>query len=186
MLELILIIITIIILSKYIKEKRENSNIYYEEDNFQNTSASYSQKDFLTYSEKNFYLKLQPLENMGYKIIPQINLATVIQKHSAQKFHNELFRIIDFGIFDHDFNLLLLIELNDQTHNQINRKDRDLKVKNLCNLAKINLITFYTKYPNNNEYVINRILKELNKNDNSDNNNTQNNIATIEQNDLTK
>ncbi len=82
-----------------------------------------------------FYRKLLPLHN-EYIIIPQVNLASVIQKENT-KYRTELFRNIDFGIFNKDFELLLLIELNDKSHIQRNRKIRDRKVKNIlkeCNI----------------------------------------------------
>ena len=65
-----------------------------------------------------------------------MNLASVIQKENT-KYRTELFRNIDFGIFNKDFELLLLIELNDKSHIQRNRKIRDRKVKNIlkeCNI----------------------------------------------------
>ena len=81
---------------------------------------------------------------------------------------NELFKNIDFAIFDKDYkNVLLLIEINDSTHNKINRKDRDLKVKKICNDCNIKLITFYTKYPNEKEYVLKRIKEELDQQNNT-------------------
>lgn len=43
-------------------------------------------------------------------------------------------------------------------------KKRDIKVKDICNKAGIKLITFYTKYSNEKEYVKNRIKEELNIN----------------------
>ena len=58
--------------------------------------------------------------------------------------------------------LLLLIELNDESHNIAHRKKRDIKVHDICNKASIKLITFYTKYSNEKEYVKNRIIKEIN------------------------
>ena len=94
--------------------------------------AVYTRKDFLTYNEKLFYRKLLPLSN-DYIIIPQVNLASVIQKESA-KYRTELFRNIDFGIFSKDFELLLLIELNDKSHMKRNRKIRDNKIKNILYL----------------------------------------------------
>ena len=113
-------------------------------------------------SEKRFYLKLKKLDDK-YIIIPQVNLASIINKVSNQKYNTELFRNIDFGIFDKDFNLLLLIELNDSTHNTKRRKSRDIKVKNICNSANIDLITFYTSYPNEENYVLNRVINALEK-----------------------
>ena len=49
--------------------------------------------------------------------------------------------------------------------NKRKRKNRDLKVKKICNTAKIKLITFYTKYPNEKDYIINRIKKEIETNE---------------------
>lgn len=116
----------------------------------------------MTPSELDFYNKIKILEK-NYKIIPQVNLASIINITNS-KYITELFRNIDFAIFDNEYNeLLLLIELNDYTHNKINRRDRDLKVKKICNDAGIKLITFHTKYPNEREYVINRIKKEISK-----------------------
>ena len=94
-------------------------------------------------------------------MIPQINLSTITNKTSNTKYHTELYRNIDYGIFTNDFQLLLLIELNDQTHNQSKRKYRDIKVREICKNANIPIMTFYTNYPNEESYVINRILKEI-------------------------
>lgn len=122
----------------------------------------YKRKEFMTPSELIFYQTLKALEP-EYKVIPQVNLASIIKKVN-KGYINELFKNIDFAIFDNEFKkVLLLIELNDSTHNQIDRKDRDLKVKKICNDANIKLITFYTKYPNEKEYVINRIKGEIEK-----------------------
>ena len=40
-------------------------------------------------------------------------------------------------------------------------KKRDIKVHDICNKAGIKLITFYTKYSNEKEYVKSRIIKEI-------------------------
>lgn len=147
------IINNILFNNKQIKKNmiRSNENIYRE-------------KPLMTNTEKNFYQKLKVLEPK-YKIIPQVNLGTIIEKISSEKFENELFRNIDYGIFTNDFSkVLLLIELNDQTHNQPQRKKRDIKVKEICNKANIPIMTFYTNYPNNQEYVINRILNKIENN----------------------
>lgn len=123
----------------------------------------YKEKYFMTLNEIKFYETIKELKEF-YEIVPQINLATIIKRKDKHRYHNELFRNIDFAIFTKDYKkLLLLIELNDESHNKINRKDRDLKVKKICNDTQTNLITFYTKYPNEKEYVINRIKNEIQK-----------------------
>ncbi len=160
---LVIIIIKNIQIENFYKNEKPpfNKQNYIKNDNI---IINYIRKDFLTYNEKIFYKKLLFLEELGYKIFPQINLSTLIQKISNQKYQNELYRNIDFGVFDSDLKIILLIELNDQTHNSWQRKDRDLKVKKICEDANIPLLTFYTKYPNHDDYVKNRILNVIQNN----------------------
>lgn len=120
----------------------------------------YISKSFLTNYEYEFYKKIKEVEKFGFIIIPQVNLAAIVEKPQA-KYRSELFRNIDFGIFDLEFNLKLLIELNDKSHQTYTRKNRDLKVRKILNDCKIKLINFYTYYPNEKNYVLNRIYKEL-------------------------
>ncbi len=129
-----------------------------------NEETIYTKKKLMTDYEYKFYNILKELED-NYTIVPQLNLAAVVKKINNNRYYSELFRNIDFAIFTKDYQeLLLLIELNDQTHNNYNRKDRDLKVKKICNDIGVKLITFYTKYPNEKAYVINRIKNELSDN----------------------
>lgn len=134
------------------------------------STVNYIPKKFLTNNEYNFLTKFIDLENeLHVNIVPQVNLASVIQKVSDSRFNTELFRNIDFGIFNADYSkLLLLIELNDESHNEYHRKKRDIKVHDICNKAGIKLITFYTKYSNEKEYVKSRIIKELGVSSNND------------------
>lgn len=125
--------------------------------------TTYVLKPLMTAYEYKFYQILKTLED-EYIIVPQLNLASIVKKMNNNKYYNELFRNIDFAIFTKDYKkLLLLIEINDETHNQRKRKDRDLKVKKICNDIGVSIMTFYTKYPNKKKYVLNRIEKELNK-----------------------
>ena len=128
------------------------------------SAVNYIPKQFLTNNAYDFLTKFIDLEDeLHINIVPQVNLASIIQKVSNSRFNTELFRNIDFGIFSADYSkVLLLIELNDESHNNFHRKKRDMKVHEICNKAGIKLITFYTKYSNEKEYVKGRILKELN------------------------
>ena len=129
-----------------------------------NEETIYTRKKLMTDYEYKFYNILKELQD-NYTIVPQLNLAAVVKKINNNRYYSELFRNIDFDIFTKDYQeLLLLIELNDQTHNNYNRKDRDLKVKKICNDIGVKLMTFYTKYPNEKAYVINRIKNELSDN----------------------
>lgn len=145
-------------LNKIIKLILKIFGIYSEEET---KDINYDKKNLMSDYEKNFYLKIRDLKN-NYEIVPQLALASVIKKTSKYKYQNELYKIIDFAIFSKDYDeLLLLIEINDNSHNKIERKERDLKVKKICQNANIKLITFYTKYPNEKEYIIKRIKSEI-------------------------
>ena len=150
---------------KNLKKLGKENNTVETIDNFnyEKVKSNYISKPFMTNCEKEFYSKMSSLEN-EYKIVPQINLATIIDKKGYSKYHNELFRNIDFAIFTKDYSrLLLLVELNDATHYMKERKRRDKKVSSICYEAGINIIRFYTTYKNEQEYVIKRITDEINK-----------------------
>jgi hypothetical protein len=53
--------------------------------------------------------------------------------------------------------------VGDKTHLEKRRKYRDAKVHEICEKAGIPLMTFWANMPNNPEYVVNRILGEMNK-----------------------
>lgn len=125
----------------------------------------YEKRQLMTRNEKYFYNILKELKNENYEILPQLNLATIANKITPTRYRNELFRNIDFAIFSKDYEeILLLIEINDKTHNYRSRRSRDRKVKNICEKIGVKLITFYTNYPNEKNYVLNRIKKELDVN----------------------
>lgn len=79
-----------------------------------------------------------------YIVLPQVNLASVIDKED-QGFRTELFRNVDFGVFDYNYRPLLLIEINDNTHFRKDRVERDKKVNAICHRAKLPIVTFWTK-----------------------------------------
>lgn len=128
----------------------------------------YKVKCLMTNYERYFYSILIELESeLDIKVHPQLNLSSVIEKITKTKYQNELFRNIDFALFDKYYNkLLLLIEINDTTHMSKSRRERDQKVTDICAKANIKLIKFYSKYPNEKDYVKNRIKKELNNSSN--------------------
>lgn len=134
-------------------------NLFLNNDKKNFINEKYEKKQFMTQYEKYFYNVINKL-NDKYIIIPQLNLATIINKKN-KTYCNELFRNIDFAIFDKKFNIKLLIEINDKTHLQEKRKKRDINIKKICNDANIPIIFFYSKYKNKPEYIINRITSKI-------------------------
>ena len=89
---------------------------YFNDEN--KLKTIYKKKKIMTKVEYDFYNKIKVLEPK-YKVIPQINLAAIINKENNNRYYTDLFRNIDFAIFDVNLQeVLLLIELNDETHQQ--------------------------------------------------------------------
>lgn len=148
--ELIIFVLTaltitliIIVLSKLLTRKR----------------VSYSPKEqYVTETEQAYYYILLEIAGNNYYVFPQVNLASVISKDTPG-YRTELFRNVDFGFFDASFRPVLLIEINDGSHLRNDRKERDKSVNKICKMAKIPLLTFWTKDGINAE----RIKKAVNK-----------------------
>ena len=126
------------------------------------TFAEYSvKKSIMTECEKHFFKVIKDVVGADYIVQPQINLASVIEKNSSARYRNELFRNVDFGVFDHAYKPLVLIEINDSTHESSDRKSRDRKVYQLCQMANIPLITFWTWAGIHREYIEKRLGEYL-------------------------
>ena len=124
----------------------------------------YHSKELITKYEKYFFDIIYQEFSNNYFVMPQVNLATIIDKIKdfPNQYQNELNRNIDIGIFDKEnMTPLLLIEINDKTHNQHSRIERDKKVKQICQIAQIPLITFYSDKPNKKDYIIDRIKNSI-------------------------
>ena len=122
---------------------------------------NYRLKDsLLTRTEINYYNVINSYFGRDYLVLPQINLASVIDKEGAG-YRSELFRNVDFGIFDYNFRPILLIEINDGTHLKKDRKERDVKVSTICKKAHIPLVTFWTKDGIDNEVIYRTIKRYL-------------------------
>lgn len=152
---LILILIIKILINKFNNKPKVQNRV----------NNTYSTRQLMTRYERYFYdILIELKDELNIEIMPQVNLATIINKEGNYTWRNELFKNIDFGIFSKNYEkLLLLIEINDKTHNSYNRKNRDLRVDNIVNNAGIKLIKFYSSYPNKKDYVKNRVRDEINK-----------------------
>ncbi|MDE6285067.1 MAG: DUF2726 domain-containing protein [Bacilli bacterium] len=104
---------------------------------------TYIQKNLMSINENKNYKCLRRLLSSDYYLFPQISLFSIIEKRLFNRKANhigELTRTIDFGIFDKDCNVKLLIEINDKSHDEESRRLRDLNVQTILQKADIKLI----------------------------------------------
>lgn len=112
---------------------------------------------FLTYNEQRFYRAILSVLPDGCSLFPQVALSSVIRRTDNPEYQGELYRVIDFLITDTKFKPLVFIEINDETHNEPNRKERDRKVKRICEEAGIPIITCWTSMGINPSWIKSQI-----------------------------
>lgn len=118
-------------------------------------------KSLITANEQLFFKALQELIPQGYHVFPQINLATFIERTDNAAYRNELFRNVDFLVTDAAFAPKIAIEINDPSHHDAERRKRDEKVAMICEEAGVPLVTLWTNYGVNREYIQKRITMAL-------------------------
>lgn len=118
-------------------------------------------KTLISKSEQEFYNALKASLPQGYCVFPQINLTSFIDRTDNSRFHNELFRNVDFLITDEEYQPKIIVEINDKTHLTNERKERDEKVKKICEEAGIPILNLWTSYGINAEYIKGRINETL-------------------------
>lgn len=118
-------------------------------------------KTLVTANEQQFFRALRELVPEGYQVFPQINLAAFIERTDNPAFRNELFRNVDFLITDGAFAPKIAVEINDPTHREYERRKRDEKVAAICAEAGVPLITLWTNYGVNRDYIQDRITQAL-------------------------
>ncbi len=107
--------------------------------------AYYSVKPrYISPCEEEYFEKIKSLISDNFIIFPQIPLSQIVEKHSQSNYKTELFRVIDFCIFDENYYPVLCIEINDATHVGKNRAKRDSKVAEILKSAKIPLLVLWT------------------------------------------
>ena len=133
----------------------------------ENQTYLYEIKDcFLTQTEMNYIGALINCLPHGYHIQPQIGLTTIIRRTDNAKYQNELNRYVDACIFDNNYHPIAVIEINDSTHLNKDRKERDEKVKKICEEAGLPIVTFWTSYGINHEYMTKRLIDAIEKSKN--------------------
>ncbi len=120
-------------------------------------------KTLISKSEQGFFNSIKSSVPDGYCVFPQINLASFIDRTDDARFHNELFRNVDFLVTDSEYKPKFIIEINDQTHLNNERKERDEKVLKICEEAGIPILKLWTSYGINPEYIKGRIDEILSK-----------------------
>lgn len=112
---------------------------------------TYRKKYLLTKNEYSFYQKIKPtIKEHNLKILCKIRLADLIepepnknQKEWYAAFNRIKSKHIDFAIATEDMNIIALVELQDSTHQNSDRKERDEFINNAVTNAGYTLLLVY-------------------------------------------
>lgn len=116
---------------------------------------------YITAAEWDFLHVLRSIVGNRYEVCVQAPLVAVIDKPGSA-YRNELFRVVDYLIVNPaNYEPLLLVELNDASHNRADRKSRDQKVADICADAQMPLAVFTTAQSRDTAEVRKTILKML-------------------------
>ena len=146
-----------------ILETFNNETIEQQEDNPQ--IKLYSKKPLLTQNELYFYTELKPIcEKYNLHILSKIRMADLLQidTYNRGKWFSAFGKVnskhIDFALArPENLNILLLIELDDNSHRDYERKERDKFVNDVYDHAGYKLLRIY-----NTEGLENKIVNMLN------------------------
>lgn len=119
-------------------------------------------KSLIAYSEKAYYDALKKSVPEGYSVFPQVNLAAFVNRNDGARYHNELFRNIDFLITNADYKPAIAVEINDQSHLNSERQERDKKVGMILEECGIPMLKLWTSYGVKEDYIKCRISELLN------------------------
>lgn len=122
----------------------------------------YAPRDrLISKTESRFFEAIQSAVPNGFRVFPQVNLASFIERTDNFRYRNELFRNVDFLITDSEYAPKIVIEINDQTHMEHNRRERDEKVSKICEEAGIPIIKLWTNYGVQPDYIQKRISEQI-------------------------
>ena len=124
----------------------ENDN---QTSNIDFTNA-YQSKYFLTQNELHQYRKLKELaDGKGYVVCPKVRLLDLIEpKRNHNKYKTLFYKIqakhVDFVVCDENMRVKVIVELDDSSHNNKARKERDSFVDLI--LISVGYKIIHTKY----------------------------------------
>ncbi|MCI9286803.1 MAG: DUF2726 domain-containing protein [Clostridia bacterium] len=163
------IIIILIIISFYKNYKKENNNIETTEiiSNNINTKKNINyalQENIFTNNERFFYKILKEITySMDLIIMTKVRLADIIycKNNNYSDFNKIKAKHIDFVLIDNNGKIRLLIELDDKSHENYERKQRDKFLNEIFENLKINLLRIPTKNIYNIEELKAKIEESL-------------------------
>ncbi len=160
MFTIILILIILILISEKVLDNKENNNNEQNQDNLIiNYNDKYQKNEYLlTKNELKFYKILKQITNkLGYSLFCQVALYEIVKHKELKDFNKIKSKSIDFVITQENCKILLCIELDDPSHEQRKRIERDNFINQLFNDLNIKFL----RIPVQNFYNMEELEKKI-------------------------
>lgn len=162
MLYIILILVIILLIFEKIIDKRNNKIEIQEQTNEINYNNYYEKKEYLlTKNELNFYKVLKQItDELNLNLFVQVSLYSIVKNKNYKDFNKIKSKSIDFVIAEKNCKIKLCIELDDSTHEETKRIERDEFINKLFKDLNIKLIRIKVNNYYSIEQLKNIILNE--------------------------
>ena len=156
---LLIIIIIILIIDKIINKKNNNNEQIEKNTEYKKL---YSKKEYLlTQNELKFYKLIKNItDKNNLNLFTQVALYEIIKTNNIKEFNKIKSKTIDFVITDINTKIKICIELDDVTHINEKRQERDKFIENLFKELNIKLI----RIPVQNYYNLKDIEEKIKNN----------------------
>ena len=125
--------------------------------------ADYVSKNMiLSGTEKRFYDGIKSAVGLRYMVKPRVALSDVLRRGDGSKCKDEQLGEMDFGVFDLQMRLRVLVEIQGLKRRGRQSKKMYKRVHRLCKKAGIPIVTFWAKYGVLPEYIKERMQDYLN------------------------
>lgn len=158
---ILILVIIITILEKKLNEKEKMEQK--EQNLVNNYKDKYQKVDYLlTKNELKFYRILKQITNkMGYSLFCQVSLYQIVNSKDYKDFNKIKSKSIDFVITQENCKILLCIELDDPTHEQKKRIERDNFINKLFEDLEIKFLRVPVQNFYNMEELENKIKESI-------------------------
>lgn len=138
----LIFVILILILEKFVNSKTDP-----KEETTQTNIDGFSKKDYLlTQNELKLYKLIKPITNkLELNLFCQVSMYELINCKDYKQFNRIKSKSIDFVITEKNCKIKLCIELDDDTHQQQKRIERDNLVNEIFKTANTKLIRIPVK-----------------------------------------
>ncbi len=116
----------------------------------------------LSETEKKFFDGIKSAVGLRYVVKPRVEMADVLKRGDGTKCQEEQLGVMDFGVFDLQYRLKVLIEVKGMKRRGKQGRKAYKKTRKLCKKAGIPVVTFWAKYGVLTDYIKERMQDYLN------------------------